>query len=260
MADGKWIPGLTSETPVVQAARRVLSIRLDVVGRYLPLAAWHPEDDVEFVHHLRVATRRTAAALKLFRDCLPKKRSKEARKQLRRIRRAAGAARDWDVFLAALGEWAATRAASERRGLDLLHGVAFERRMSVQPGLIEVAEERFEPNGVLAAVGEPDDFDSPRRLGVLAETAINKLLAKLDAELSHESDDYEHMHRVRIFGKRVRYAMEVFADCFAPAFRQDFYPVVEELQEILGDANDSHVAAQRLGELSEALQAAGADD
>src|SRR5438874_1912100 len=98
MADGKWIPGLTSDTPVVEAARLVLSVRLDVVGHFLPLATQHADDDVEHVHHLRVATRRTAAALRLFRDCLPAKRAKEARKRLKRIRRAAGEARDWDVF------------------------------------------------------------------------------------------------------------------------------------------------------------------
>ena len=36
--------------------------------------------------------------------------------------------------------------------------------------------------------------------------------------------------------------MEVFADCFAPAFRAELYPAVEEIQEILGNANDSYVA------------------
>jgi CHAD domain-containing protein len=256
MADGKWIPGLTSDTPVVEAARKVLSVRLDVVLHYLPLAAWHPEDDVEHVHHLRVATRRTGAALKLFCDCLPLKRAKEARKQLRRIRRAAGEARDWDVFQMNLAEYAAKRPAGERRGLDFLEGVAFERRAGVQPGLVEAAEERFDPNTVLAALGEPDDFNAPRRLGRLAELDVNDLLSELDAEIGHESDDYEHLHRVRILGKRVRYAMEVFTDCFAPAFRQDLYPAVEQMQEILGAANDSHVAVGRLGELRDTLQAA----
>jgi hypothetical protein len=41
----------------------------------------------------------------------------------------------------------------------------------------------------------------------------------------------------------------VFADCFDPAFRDTLYPRIEELQEILGRANDSHVAAGRLLDL-----------
>jgi CHAD domain-containing protein len=260
MADGKWIPGLTSDTPVVEAARKVLSVRLDVVRNYLPLAAWHSEDDVEYVHHLRVATRRTGAALKLFRDCLPEKRAKEAKKRLKRIRRAAGEARDWDVFVKNLAQWATKRPAGERRGLDFLEGVAYERRAGVQPGLVESAEERFDPNTVLAALGEPDDFNAPRQLGRLAEIDVNDLLGQLDKEIARESNDYAHLHRVRILGKRVRYAMEVFADCFAPAFREDLYPAVEQMQEILGEANDSHVAAERLGELRDSLRATRAAD
>ncbi len=58
--------------------------------------------------------------------------------------------------------------------------------------------------------------------------------------------DYRQLHQVRIAGKRLRYAMEVFADCFDPTFRETLYPRVEELQEVLGRANDSHVAAERL--------------
>jgi len=61
--------------------------------------------------------------------------------------------------------------------------------------------------------------------------------------------DYEHLHRVRIFGKRLRYAMEVFSCCFPKEFRDKIYPTVEKMQEILGQANDSHVAVQHLSSL-----------
>jgi CHAD domain-containing protein len=65
---------------------------------------------------------------------------------------------------------------------------------------------------------------------------------------------------VRILGKRLRYAMEVFADCFPPAFKDKLYPNVEEMQDILGRANDSHVASQRLQALSAKLQTVRPDD
>ena len=54
---------------------------------------------------------------------------------------------------------------------------------------------------------------------------------------------------MRIAGKRLRYAMEVFADCFSLQFRESLYPRVEEMQEMLGRANDSHVAEGRLTDL-----------
>jgi hypothetical protein len=40
--------------------------------------------------------------------------------------------------------------------------------------------------------------------------------------------------------------MELFAGCFDESFKESLYPEVEEMQEVLGRANDSHVAAQRL--------------
>src|SRR5262249_10364343 len=57
-----------------------------------------------------------------------------------------------------------------------------------------------------------------------------------------------------IIGKRLRYAMEVFVDCFDPSFRDQLYPAIEEMQEILGQANDSHVASERLTTLRQSLR------
>jgi CHAD domain-containing protein len=54
---------------------------------------------------------------------------------------------------------------------------------------------------------------------------------------------------VRILGKQLRYAMEIFESCFAPEFRHKYYPAVVEMQEILGLANDSHGTCQRLNAL-----------
>ena len=57
----------------------------------LPLALQQAVKDVEHVHQLRVATRRARAALDIFADCLPDGAFTAAKKQLRKIRRAAGA-------------------------------------------------------------------------------------------------------------------------------------------------------------------------
>jgi len=45
-------------------------------------------------------------------------------------------------------------------------------------------------------------------------------------------------------------AIEVFAGAFAEDLRQQLYPVVEEMQGILGDLNDHAVAVRRLTEMS----------
>ena len=255
MADGKWIPGLTSDTPPVEAARAVLDARLHVVRHYLPLAVEAPDADVEHVHQLRVGTRRAGAALAIFAACLSEKRGRALRKRVRKIRRAAGAARDWDVFQAMLALWSPKRPPTEQPGLDFLRGHAFAQRQAAQFGLRDVAD---------SAPHDPDDAliapHLPRRLADLALPMLNGTLSQLDGLMGQDLEDFEHLHQIRITGKQLRYAMEVFADCFAPSFRSDLYPAIEEMQEILGDANDSHVAVQRLTELRTALQSSRPDD
>src|SRR5439155_22511507 len=105
----------------------------------------------------------------------------------------------------------------------------------------------------VAAVHRPDD-GSLRRLIDVARPVLTQCLHDLDTAAARDVNDYQNLHQVRIAGKRLRYAMEVFVDCFAAPFRAEIYPRVEEMQEILGRANDSHVAAGRLESLREWLR------
>jgi CHAD domain-containing protein len=81
------------------------------------------------------------------------------------------------------------------------------------------------------------------------------LLDDLTAAANADLDDYAELHRVRIMAKRLRYALELFIDCFPPAVREQIYPRVEAVQDVLGQANDSYQAARRLDELLEVLGA-----
>ncbi|RMF75419.1 MAG: CHAD domain-containing protein, partial [Planctomycetota bacterium] len=97
IASGKWVEGFDAETPASDAARLVLRSRLAPIGELLDGAANHAADDEEFVHQLRVATRRAAAALRAFECVGPRTAMKTVARQLREIRRAAAAAREDDV-------------------------------------------------------------------------------------------------------------------------------------------------------------------
>jgi CHAD domain-containing protein len=248
MADGKWITGLRPDMQLVPAARHTLAQRLEVVRDTLPAAVHEAERDPENVHRLRVATRRADAAMRIFRTCLPGRVYRAARARLRGIRRAAGAARDWDVFLIDLKQRALDASKDDLPGLDFLAGYALGQRRSVQPQLqaVDTPPEAFVEFIVatLEELREAEDHKSV--LSDLARSLLVDRLAKLHATASGDLTDYGHLHQVRIAGKRLRYALEVLADCFAPALRERLYPMVEEMQEILGRANDSHVACGRL--------------
>jgi CHAD domain-containing protein len=265
MADGKWISELTAGTPLVDAARRVLMVRLEVVCHYLSLAVHEADKDVEYVHQLRVGTRRAGAALTIFKSCLPDNVHNKARKRLKELRRLAGDARDWDVFLIALSERGQHAAPTQRPGIDFLMGYAAAQRRAAQMHLEETGPEYpFVLERLVAdtigAVEAPGDASQGSALADLARPMLTGLLKELDEATAQNLEDYHFLHRVRIVGKRLRYAMEIFADCFAPAFRETIYPAVEAMQEILGNANDSHVASQRLAALRDKLRKARPKD
>src|SRR5690349_4224107 len=91
---GKWLEGVNPDDQAGEVAVLALRVRLGAVAHYLPLAAERSGEDAEYVHQLRVWTRRAAAALRLFQGWLPRRRSRWMTRQLRRIRRAADEARN----------------------------------------------------------------------------------------------------------------------------------------------------------------------
>jgi CHAD domain-containing protein len=264
MADGKWIAGLTPEMPVADAARVVLAERFGVVRRYLPLAAEKPYEDAEYVHQLRVATRRSGAALRVFADCFPRKPHKAVRRQLRSIRRAAGDARDWDVFRLGLPGMK-TLGGSGKPALDFLTGYAMGERSAAQTRLADAAAD--DGPGFLEASTEfpvlahaPRGDSPPSTFGVFAAIRFGELLRAFDEAVRANPTEPAALHQLRILGKRARYALEIFADCFPPGFKDAVYPAVEKAQELLGEIQDAVVARDRLTALRARLKLTAPDE
>ncbi|MCI0640414.1 MAG: CHAD domain-containing protein [Gemmataceae bacterium] len=259
MSDSKWMPGLRCDMPVAAAARHVLLVRLGAVRDSIEPAALHADDDMENVHQLRVATRRAGAALRIFQICLPENSYDKARKRLRKLRRAAGAARDWDVFLLSVVEHMSGATTRRKPGLDLLAGIAHGQRSAAQETLKDATKKSSAweklNSATVAALRMQKSPSSPKTLRELALPALGQLLKELENAAATDLEDYGNLHQVRILGKRLRYAMEVFSSCFHKAFRETHYNEVEEMQEILGLANDSYVAAKRLEGIRRRLQA-----
>lgn len=258
MPDGKWIEGLTPEMPVADAARVVLAARFGVVAHYLPLAAERPHEDIEYVHQLRVGTRRAGAALRIFADDLPKKPRKAARRRLRTVRQAAGAARDWDVFLSGLGDVAASKLAGGKPAIDFLRGYGLFERVAVQSHLVEAAAETGRwfadaaqdlADQVKGPGGEENSF------GDLAGRHLHDHFVEFTAAVAADPAEPTALHEVRIAAKRLRYEMEIFAACAAPPLREQLYPAVEALQELLGGTQDAAVAVERLENLRDRVKA-----
>jgi CHAD domain-containing protein len=251
MADGKWIDGLSAEMPVAEAARLVLSARFQIVRSHLSLAVESPYKDREHVHQLRVGTRRSGAALKVFRDCLPKKDLKEAKDALRKLRRAAGDARDWDVFIVSLEEARALRSSGGKPTLDFLLGYALGERSAAQSRLAG-AVDKAGPEFIELSTAIPEHVHDPRGdgpadpFGEQARIDLGRMFEEFNAAIDDDPADPAALHKLRILGKHLRYAIEIYAACFPPAMKEQIYPAVENLQEQLGEVQDAVVGLQRL--------------
>jgi len=243
-ASSKWIEGLGPECSVSQAARRSLEPRLAAVTHALPMAAHLAAHDVEYVHRLRVATRRATAALKLYRDCVGVKPARWMKKLLRKIRRAAGDARDLDVLADRLARDYGEPAA------PIVELIAKDRE-AVQPAIIKVAE-RCRQNDwfvrktakLLKSIGNPQKNGNSESalFRDWAKIQFAAVVDKFAVAMPNESSRPAELHQFRIRGKALRYAIELVAPAFGPELKDELYPIIEELQERLGRVQD-HVAA-----------------
>jgi CHAD domain-containing protein len=241
-ADGKWIPGLSSATPVAEAARVALAVRLEAVnqaGRHAVEAFTDPEA----VHRLRVATRRARAALAAFADALPSKEVRKARKTLRKLRRTAGAVRNLDVLLTAVNEMPSRAATRDSPGVLFLTGILVARQSAERGRLLRSLNRMLNGKGLrrLARLTNRVHGCDKTTLGEWATAAMDDIVGRFADTLRGKLGD-ERLHQVRIVGKELRYALEIFIDCYDADVRDLIYPATESLQEILGRANDTRQA------------------
>jgi CHAD domain-containing protein len=263
-SEGKWVTGIAPSTAADEAAKQVLSARLGMVRHYLPLAGTQADEDIEYVHQLRVATRRSGAALRIFKPYLARKPLRQTKDALRAVRQAAGAARDWDVFTAYLAASKAFKGAGTEASLDFLTGYALGERAAAQVTLTATAE-ALQPRvdelcGALPeSAGPPKEEETPRTFGDLAVNHLTTLFDGLAVFIAANPTTPDQLHQLRILAKRVRYAMEVFVECFAPPFREVLYPAVERVQEILGTVQDGNVGLTRIAGIRARVKATRPD-
>jgi CHAD domain-containing protein len=208
-------------------------------------------EDIEFVHRMRVASRRLRSTLPLFQECYPKKEARSWLRQIRAITRALGAARDTDVQLEALEKFR-TKNEDPRflPGLRRLMLRLAQRRRDLQVGVMtalaeleasEVLEEMEKRLAPLLARKENVYLYTPT-LYLHGYEAITTQLSEFMAFEPYVSqpERVEELHAMRIAAKRLRYTMEIFAPIY-PGELKSALQAVRKVQEQLGDIHDCDV-------------------
>ena len=220
-------------------------------------------EDIECVHRARVASRRLRAALRVFRDCFPRKWWRAWRKEIRRITRELGEARDKDVQLEfVLGALHTVREPAQYPGVVHLCARIDADRRALQPAVL-AALNRLERSGVLCMIqdrakrilAKGKKKDSPSRSEYARRRAGKHVARRLAAMTALEDSladeaDVERHHAMRIAAKRLRYTMETVAPVYEGRL-DEAIQAAKRVQTLLGEIHDCDVWIERLDAFAE---------
>lgn len=211
-------------------------------------------DDIEELHDMRVASRRLRAAVTQFRDVLPAE-AERLRPELAWVGQTIGAVRDLDVQLEQLDEWVAALPEPDQDPLTRLRALLVDERAQARAEMLLALDSRRYERFVRRFGTMLRSRSGTRTSPVLATAPDlverrHRALRKAKRRVGRE-DEAAAYHRLRIAGKRFRYALEFFADVYPGETKQLVRRTVA-LQDLLGAYQDGNVAIARLRDIAAA--------
>ena len=239
-------PGLPGDVAV---ARVLLSFLGEVE------AAWDgtvAAVDIEFLHDLRVAVRRSRSAVKLLGDLLPPDLAAWAAPELKWLGDLTGPSRDLDIHLQELPALTARLTIGrpedlEPMALHLARLRATERRRLVR-GLRSARFERWRARWrtslaeLAARDGELSAVPSAQEIGRKRIAAAYRRVLRRGSRITLESPA-DDLHDLRKRCKELRYLLEIFAPLLDPSGVRHAVKELKTVQDVLGTFQDSE--AQR---------------
>lgn len=208
-------------------------------------------EDIEFIHRMRVGSRRLRSAFPLFEACLPPKKAAAWLAQVKNVTRALGEARDVDVQIDALRKFTNGLTDKQYRpGLMRLLLRLSQKRRRLQAPLSSamqalqdshILEDMLERLSPLAAMQETLYLYTP----ALYQHGYNAISARLDDLLSYheivfQPEQKEALHEMRISAKWLRYTLENLGEVYQNNLKP-YLQTVRKAQEMLGDIHDYDV-------------------
>jgi len=225
--------------------------------------------DPEFLHDLRVATRRARFALKIFRDLAGSEPTKELRKELSWVARSLGRVRDIDVFQQKFSEqFSRIRMNDQRERVDRVAGMIVEyyrerrSRHCEKTGTVLVSDRyrtllqrlrNLEEDLLRKGDGVPTVEAIPNIVG----EALDKMHVWFTR--TAESLTPDDLHALRIEFKSLRYTTEFFSDLYIWPMRKAIRSFIQ-FQDCLGLYRDAQVALESLEDFAQRMVKRGDPD
>lgn len=210
-------------------------------------------DNSTAVHDMRVATRRMRSAFRLFSEYYPSKATRRLRKPVRELAGLLGEVRDLDVMIENLRTHMATLTLEKQHALDPLLADWQSRRARAHRALVEFLDsaEYDEWVGRLEDFVESKGATKGPRVADVVPGLIWKRYGKVrEFEKLVNRPDLATLHRLRLQGKRLRYALEFFAESTGGKATILLEPLIA-LQDHLGVLHDADMATSLIAEFIE---------
>jgi CHAD domain-containing protein len=255
---------ITADMPASVAVATVLLRLLDTME--LNLDGVLRDIDTEFLHDLRVSVRRTRSAIKLLGDVLPDGLAGPYAAEFKWLGDLTTPTRDLDVHLLGFGAMAKHLADASAADLEPFRAYLVRRRARESRRLAaDLRSARFKAitDHWRKALVEVRDAGGPRRRRrepTAAELAISttgrafrKIVAKGGA-ITQDSPP-ESLHDLRKRAKELRYLLEFFAPLHDPVANKKVVGDLKQLQDCLGEFQDSQVQRGEIHALADAMLA-----
>jgi CHAD domain-containing protein len=253
---------ITAEMPAPVAVARLLLRLLDTLDSNVDGVL--RDIDTEFLHDLRVAVRRTRSAVKLLGAVLPDELAEHYKAEFKWLGDVTTPVRDLDVHLLGFDATIGQLEAASPADLEPLRAF-LARRRAREFGRLSAAlrgpRTRAIADDWRKALLEIRDDGGPRRRRPTAEAlalsttgrAFRRIAAQGGA-ITLESPP-ESLHDLRKRAKELRYLLEFFAPLHDPVAYRKVVGDLKQLQDCLGDFQDSEVQRGEIRTLADAMLA-----
>jgi len=229
--------------------------------------------DSEFLHDLRVATRRTRSALSQIKGVFPQQVVDDFKARFAWLQQVTGPVRDLDVYLLSFPELQGRLPKRLRAGLEPLRDWLGAHYAGEQAALAKaldssefqtmLREWRAFLEAPVPAGGDAEAApNADRAIKAVADERIWRMFKRVRAEGRAIGDDSppEDLHELRKSGKKLRYLMEFFQSLYPAKKIRCLIKQSKLLLDNLGGFQDLAVQAEHLRQTAAAMDAEDAAD
>lgn len=245
------------------ALRHILSTLLATLKRNLP--GTKEAIDSEFLHDLRVATRRTRSALGQVKGVLPDDVVADFKQRFGWLGQVTGPTRDLDVFILDFPKYRRSLPAALQTDLDPLLPYLEEHQRQAQQALVRrlnsphfhrLLKDWQRYLDTPPAAGEHTGRHGALPIKTVADRRIWRMYRRVlkEGRAIDDASPPEDLHELRKSCKKLRYLLEFFRSLYPGKQVKPLIRQLKRLLDNLGEFQDLHVQAGKLRGFAEDLQ------